>query len=275
MPELPEAETIRREIAEDLEGRTVLDVRVRHRDILMNRPDEEAFAAEVVGRRVDRVGRRGKYPLLWLGEERVLQVQLRMTGRLLVRRERPDPDRFRHIAARFRLDDGSTLWYDDQRRLGGFLLLTRQEWRERERELGPEPLEEAFTADRLAGVLAGGRAPVKNRLMDQRRVVGIGNIYASEILHRAGLDPRRPAGEITRPEVERLHRSLRRVLGAAVDHLGTSIRDYVGGSGEPGDFQEHIRVYGREGEPCPACGEPVRRVVQAGRSTYFCPGCQA
>ena len=274
MPELPEAETITREVSGDLLDRRVTAVRVTHDDILMNRADESAFAREVVGRRVTRVERRGKYPLLWLDGDRVLEVQLRMTGRLLVRDEPPDPERFSHVAVEMDLDDGRTLYYDDQRRLGGFRLLSRAEWSEREAELGPEPVDPDFDAETLADILAGSRAAVKNLLMDQRRIAGVGNIYASESLFRAGIDPRRPAGGLGAEETDRLTRALREVLQAAIRHFGTSFRDYVGADGRPGDFQHHVRVYGREGEPCAECGAPIRRITQSGRGTFFCPGCQ-
>lgn len=274
MPELPEAETITRQVADDLLGRRVTGVRVSHDDILMNRPDERAFARDVVGRSVTGVERRGKYPLLWLDGDRVLQVQLRMTGRLLVREERPDPERYSHLAAELELDDGRTLYYDDQRRLGGLKLLRRREWEEQEADLGPEPVDADFGPDVLAGVLEGRRAAIKNLLMDQARVAGVGNIYASEALFRAGIDPRRPARELGREETGRLAAVLRRVLEEAIRHAGTSFRDFVGADGRPGDFQRHVRVYGREGEPCPGCGGAVRRITQSGRSTFLCPRCQ-
>lgn len=272
MPELPEAETIRRQISGRLRGRTIGEVRVRRRDILMNRDDPAAFAEEVVGRRVEGVDRRAKYPLLRLGRERVLQFQLRMTGRMVVRPE--PPEEFRHVAAELDLEDGRTLYYDDQRRLGGLKLFTVEGWRREDDRLGPEPLAPSFTPDRLAAILEGSRQPVKNRLMDQRRLAGVGNIYASELLFRARIDPRRQSGRLASPEVERLHGALKQVLREAIRHCGTSLRDYVGASGEPGDFQRRIRVYGRDGRPCPSCGEPVRRLTQAGRSTFLCPACQ-
>ncbi len=274
MPELPEAETIVREVSGDLVDRRVTGVRVSHDDILMNRADEAAFARDVVDRRVTRVGRRAKYPLLWLDGEWVLEVQLRMTGRLLVRSDRPDPARFSHVAVEMDLDDGRTLYYDDTRRLGGFRLLTPAEWAEREAGLGPEPVDPEFGPEVLARILAGRRAAVKNLLMDQRRVSGVGNIYAAESLFRARVDPRRPAGSLDADETARLSRTLRDVLRAAIRHFGTSVRDYVGADGRPGDFQHHVRVYGREGEPCPECGAPIRRITQSGRSTFFCPRCQ-
>lgn len=274
MPELPEAETITREVSGDLLGRRVTAVRVTHDDILMNRADEAAFAREVVDRRITDVERRAKYPLLWLDDDVVLQVQLRMTGRLLVRAERPDPERYAHLAVEMDLNDGRTLYYDDTRRLGGFKLLERDAWEREEARLGPEPVDPEFGPEILAGIVEGRRAAVKNLLMDQRRVSGVGNIYASEALFRARVDPRRAAGDLSPEETERLARTLRAVLEAAIRHFGTSFRDYVGADGRPGDFQHHVRVYGREGEPCPECGTPVRRISQSGRSSFFCPSCQ-
>lgn len=275
MPELPEAETITREISGDLLDRRITAVRVAHDDILMNREGEAAFARDVVDRRVTRVERRAKYPLLWLDDRLVLEVQLRMTGRLMVRREPPDPSRFSHVAVEMDLDGGpSTLYYDDQRRLGGFRLHTAEEWTEREDGLGPEPVDPGFGPERLAAILDGRRAAVKNLLMDQRRLAGVGNIYASESLHRAGIDPRRPAGSLEAEETRRLSRSLQEVLEAAIRHCGTSFRDYVGADGRPGDFQHHVLVYGRQGEPCAGCGSAIRRITQSGRSTFFCPDCQ-
>ncbi len=275
MPELPEAETITREICGDLLDRRITAVRVTHDDILMNRSGQEAFARDVVDRRVTRVERRAKYPLLWLDEELVLEVQLRMTGRLMVRREAPDPARFSHVAVEMDLDDGRTLYYDDQRRLGGFRLLTEEAWAEREADLGPEPVDPEFGPEMLAAILDGRRAAIKNLLMDQRRLAGVGNIYASESLHRAGIDPRRPAGSLDAEETLRLCRRLQDVLETAIRHFGTTFRDYLGADGRPGDFQHHVLVYGRQGEPCTHCGTAVRRITQSGRSTFFCPACQA
>lgn len=274
MPELPEVETIRRDLAPELEGRTIREVRIRRPDILMNVADPDDFRSIVEGRTIERVDRRAKYLLFRLSGGRVLQVQLRMTGRFALGERPPDASDFSHVAAEFRLDDGRTLYYDDVRRLGGFKLLEAAEWEDAEAELGPEPLAEAFTREALARRLEGRRAPVKNLLLDQRRVAGVGNIYASESLHGAGIDPRRPAGGLDEEEIGALHGALRQVLREALAHAGTTLRDYRGLDGRTGDFQGRLRVYGREDEPCPRCGEAVRRVVQAGRSTYFCPACQ-
>lgn len=274
MPELPEVETIRRDLAPEVVGRVLEGVRVHRDDILMNLPDEEALARGVVGRRVEELDRRAKYLLFRLSGGRILQVQLRMTGRFALGREAPDPEEYGHVAAELELDDGRTLYYDDVRRLGGFQLLEADAWREKETELGPEPLDGGFGPRALGQALEGRRAPVKNLLLDQRRVAGLGNIYASEALHVAGIDPRRPGGSLGEEELEALARAIRTILREALEHAGTTFRDYRAVNGRSGEFQRHLRVYARAGEPCPGCGGEVRRIVQAGRSTFLCPGCQ-
>lgn len=274
MPELPEVETIRRELARELPGRRITEVRVAQGDIVMTPSSVRAFREGLRGHRITAVGRRAKYLLFDLSGPRVLQTQLRMTGRFTLGEEAPDAEVYGHVAAEFELDDGRTLSYDDVRRLGGFRLLPVETWRREEAGLGPEPLSEAFDRDTLVAALAGSRAPVKNALLDQGRIAGVGNIYASESLHGAALDPRRPAGELGAAEVGRLHGALRAVLSDALDAAGTTLRDYRAVDGRSGRYQERLRVYGREGEACPRCGDPVQRIVQAGRSTFFCPGCQ-
>lgn len=275
MPELPEVETIRRDLAGEVAGRKVRGTRIHQPDILMNLPSPSAFRGELVGRKIRELDRRAKYLLFRMSGEVVLQVQLRMTGRFALGRSRPDPDEYSHLAAELTLDDGRTLWYDDVRRLGGFRLVDDGEWEREDRRLGPEPLAEGYGPEDLARPLAGRRAPVKNLLMDQEVVAGIGNIYASEALHVAGLDPRRPGGELGGAEVERLHEAVRSVLREALAHAGTTFRDYRALNGRSGSFQERLRVYGRQGRPCRDCGREVRRVELAGRGTFFCPGCQS
>lgn len=274
MPELPEVETVRRDLTDELLGRRIQRVRVRKADLLLDGGPVDSFCRCLEGRRVDALDRRGKYLLFRLDENLVLLVQLRMSGRFVLGAELPDPEEFRHVVAEFSLDDGRTLFYDDVRRLGGFRLLSAPEWREEARKLGPEPLADGFTSRRLAQALASSRAPVKNTLLDQRRLAGVGNIYASEALHRARIDPRRAAGSLDEAEMRRLHRALRRVLREALASAGTSFRNYRAVNGRSGEFQERLRVYGREGEPCPRCGEPIQRIVQAGRSSFFCLACQ-
>lgn len=283
MPELPEVETIRRDLDTALRGATVTSVRLHHDDILLDGGSPRRFASGIEGRRIDRVERRGKNLLFRLAPGGdVLQTQVRMTGRFAVAAA-GDPGGaarraeigFAHVAAEFDLADGRTLLYDDVRRLGGFRLQSAAEWEGREADLGPEPLGPGYRVKDLARGLGGGRAPVKNALLDQRRVAGVGNIYASEALFRARVDPRRPCGELTGAEHRRLHRALRAVLADALEGEGTSLRNYRAVNGRSGRFQERLRVYDREGRPCPRCGSPIERIVQAGRSTFFCPACQA
>lgn len=283
MPELPEVETIRRELAPEIARRRIRDVRVHHDDLVLGPETAVEFAAAVRGRRLGVPARRAKYLLFPLHDpavsspepaDRLIRIQLRMTGRFWLGSEPPDPSEFRHPGIDLELDDGRTLYYDDVRRLGGFEVLRREAWEEIERSLGPEPLEPDFTGARLAGVLAGRRAPVKNVLLDQRRVAGVGNIYASEALFRAGIDPRRAGGALTPAEIARLHRAIRAVLRAALRGSGTTVRSYQAVNGRSGTFQNELRVYARAGERCPRCGTPVERIVQSGRSTFLCPECQ-
>lgn len=273
MPELPEVETIRRDLAPELEGRRIERVTIRKADLLLGPRTRPEFRRRVEGRRIRGVERRAKY-LLFRFEPDVLQIQLRMSGRFALGARPPDPGDFTHVVAEFALDDGRTLFYDDVRRLGGFRLFGAREWAAADAALGPEPLARGFTTERLAAALAGSRAPVKNALMDQRRLAGLGNIYASESLHAARIDPRRAAHDPGRDELRRLHRAIRSVLRRALERAGTTFRNYRAVNGRSGEFQGELAVYGRGGEPCRRCGGEIRRIVQAGRSTFFCPDCQ-
>ena len=274
MPELPEVETIRRDLAPQLEDRRIRAVRIARPDILLGTTDPATFVQRVEGERIREVRRRAKW-LLFLLDQGVLVTQLRMTGRFAVG---PGPlppiPEFHHVAAEFDLDDGRTLFYDDVRRLGGFQMLSHDEWRHEERRFGPEPLAAGFRARDLAVAIRRGRLPIKNALMDQSRLAGVGNIYASEALHGAGIDPTRPAEELTVDEVRRLHRSLRRILRASLNSSGTTFSSYRAVNGRSGSFQDLLRVYAKEGTACPRCRTGIRRIVQSGRSTFYCPGCQ-
>lgn len=274
VPELPEVETIRRELAPELVGRRIVRLSVRKPDILLGPRSVRTFRSRVEDRLITRVSRRAKYLLFELEGDELLQIQLRMSGRFALGTRLPDPEEFRHVAAAFELDDARTLFYDDVRRLGGFRLLSGAEWSRLESSLGPEPLEPGFTSARLGAVLAGRRAPVKNVLLDQRRVAGVGNIYAAEALHGARIDPRRAAGRLAPHEIRRLHRSLRRTLTRALAEAGTTLQDYRAVNGRSGNFQSSLRVYGREGQPCRRCSSEIVRIVQAGRSTFYCQSCQ-
>ncbi len=273
---------MRRDLAPRLRGRRIRGTRVHHDDLILGGHSARSFSRAVLGRTFGEADRRAKYLLFPLHAgngidgpvERLMRVQVRMTGRFALAPDRPDSPDFRHPGLDFELDDGRTLFYDDVRRLGGFDLLTPEAWRAREAALGPEPLGRTFTAARLARIVAPLRTPIKNALLDQRRVAGVGNIYASEALYRARIDPRRPAGSLDATEVRRLHRAVRAVLREALASAGTTLRDYRAVNGRSGSFQTRLDVYQREGAGCPACARPIRRIVQAGRSSFFCAGCQ-
>lgn len=270
MPELPEVETIVRDLARLLPGAEIREVEVVHPDLV---PDEGAdeFAAGLRGARVREVTRRAKNILVHL-DRGLLAVNLGMTGRLLVRA--PGDPAPTHLGVRMRLADGRELDYHDVRRFGCLQRYTGEGWERREEALGVEPLSDAFTAGWLLAAAAKSRVAVKTWLMDQRRVVGVGNIYASEALFRARIDPRRPANTLMKKEAARLVEATREVLREAIDFRGTTFLDYRDASGERGEFAGRLRVYDRAGEPCRSCGRPLERIVQGGRSTFFCPRCQ-
>jgi len=281
VPELPEAETIVRGLRRLVPGRTVVDVRIVHDDVL--RGDPGALRRGVIGRTFTAVDRRGKNVVFLLDDGSRLVVNLGMTGRLLAVSAEPEPagearaalrPEATHPAVRFALDDGRHLVFDDVRRFGTLELLSPDGWREREARMGPEPLSDGFTTDVLAERLDRSRAPVRSWLLDQRRIAGIGNIYAAEALWRARVDPTRPARSLERDEARRLHRSLREVLRRAVEAGGTTLRDYRDAEGREGAFGRQLSVYGREGEPCSRCGTTIERVVFSSRSAFFCPVCQ-
>lgn len=272
MPELPEVETIARDVRPHLVGAMLRDVRVVKADVLRGLAGR-AFERALAGRTVTGVARRAKHLVILLDDERRLVIQPRMTGSLVVANGAAGADPYVAIVAR--LSTGRRLIYRDVRRLGAVHLLTPAAWQRYTARIGPEPLERSFSAARLAAALEGGRLAVKKALMDQRRLAGVGNIYANEALWLAGIDPSRGVARLTRFELDRLHAAVLDVLARAIEGRGTTIRDYRTGTGEPGGFQGRLTVYGREREPCLRCG---RRIVLThaldARATYFCPGCQ-
>jgi formamidopyrimidine-DNA glycosylase len=271
VPELPEVETIRRQLAPHLEGRVIRRVEIL--DPRWTRPvDPEGVQRELPGAHIERVGRAGKYLHLALSEDRHLLMHLRMTGTLLF-----DPEAEPiHTRVRFHLDGGHRLLYVDPRRFGTGHLLAGAGARQAylEARLGAEPFTPAFTVAYLRAAARGRRAPVKAFLLDQRRIAGVGNIYADEALFRARVHPLRPAGGLTRAEWERLHPAIEEVLSAGIDAQGATIDDFRHVDGARGSFQERFLVHRRAGEPCPVCGQPVRKIVAAGRGTYVCERCQ-
>jgi len=272
VPELPEVETVRRRLEPVLVGRRF--DRLEILDPRLTRPvDPLEVTAELVGERVTAVDRRGKYVVVRFESGRALLVHLRMTGSLLHVDDLPDEDP--HRRAVVELDDGTTLVYRDVRRFGTWLLAEPGEAEPYlDARLGREPLTQAFTTRRLGEALAGRRAPVKAAILDQRRLAGVGNIYADEALWRARIHPQRPAGELDEDELRALHRGIRAALNAGIARQGATLRDYRTPDGGSGRMQHEFKVYGREGEPCERCGRPIEKIRAAGRGTWFCPGCQ-
>ncbi len=270
MPELPEVETTRRGIAPWLEGQRIRALVVRQRRLRW--PVPRQLETRLAGLTVTAISRRGKYLLMHSGAGTAL-MHLGMSGSLRVVPVAVPPGKHDHFD--IVLESGHCIRFSDPRRFGALL------WTAGDPQahpllagLGPEPLEAGFSGDYLWGRARGRHVPIKVFLMNATIVVGVGNIYASEALFRARLDPRRAAGRISRAAMTRLVEAIRAVLGEAVALGGTTLRDFHSGQGEPGYFGRELRVYGRAGAPCLNCGTPVRQVTQGQRSTYFCPACQ-
>jgi formamidopyrimidine-DNA glycosylase len=292
MPELPEVETVARDLQRWVAGAQITDAEVRWARTIRHPEPAEQFIAEIRGAQISRVGRRAKSVLLHLADGRVMTVALRMTGALIVAPPGTPDDPYARVV--FSLADGRQLRYRDVRKFGriglwegGGLVWRRRGKKKRMAEVkspyrvgdvfgrhGPEPLATTFSAARLAERLKGRSARLKTLLLDQSFIAGVGNIYADEALWRARLHPMRRADSLTPGEVRRLHRAIRSVLRQGISNRGTSFGDYVGADDRPGDNAERLAVYRRTGEPCYRCGRTIQRVVIGQRSTHFCPHCQ-
>ena len=269
MPELPEVETTVRGLAPVLEGRRIASIELRRPDL--RRPFPPDLRQRLTGARVTRLGRRAKYGLIETDRGDTLVFHLGMSGSW-----RLDPSAIGlHDHVVIETEEGRRLSLNDPRRFGSIDLLPTDRLDETEpfSKMGPEPLGDDFDGASLERALAGRSAPIKALLLDQRIVAGLGNIYVCEALHLAGIAPGRAGGRISRPRLDRLAAAVKAVLRAAIAAGGSSLRDFVQPDGELGYFSAEWRVYGREGEAC-RCGAPVRRRVDGGRSTFFCPKCQ-
>jgi formamidopyrimidine-DNA glycosylase len=293
MPELPEVETVARDLQRWVAGARITDVEVCWERTIRHPQPAERFAEELRGATIRRVGRRAKSVLIHLADGRAMTVALRMTGALIVAPAGTPPDPYARVV--FRLADGRELRYRDVRKFGRIGLwegggLRQRQGRRPRRVLaegpgryrvgdvfgrhGPEPLAAGFSAARLGERLRGRSARLKSLLLDQSFIAGVGNIYADEALWRARLHPLRGADTLAPDEVRRLHRAVRSVLRQGIANRGASFADYVGADGEPGANAEQLAVYRRTGEPCLRCGREVQRIVVGQRSTHFCPRCQ-
>ena len=273
MPELPEVETIVRDIRPSLIGRRIGRVTLSHDDVLRG-VTRRRLVRRLKGATIEGVSRRAKHAVLELDNGRLI-IQPGMTGSLMVYRKALKPSEAAYAVLRAELDGGRELVYRDVRRLGTLLLLNEKEWARYTAAIGPEPLDDDFSVQRFAATLRGSRQAIKKVIMDQRHLAGVGNIYANEALFAAGIDPSKPARLLTPDDQRRLHGEIRRILTAAIVSNGTTVRDYRTGTGEEGNFQLELLVYGREGEACQVCGTRLTgtHAIDA-RITVFCHRCQ-
>lgn len=273
MPELPEVETIVRDIRPALIGRRIGRVRLSHDDVLRG-VTRRKLVRRLTGATIRGVSRRAKHAVLELDADRLI-IQPGMTGSLVIHPRALSPDEAKYAVLRAELGGGRELVYRDVRRLGTLLLLEPAEWERYDGAIGPEPLDDDFTVERFASSLRRSRQAIKKVIMDQRHLAGVGNIYANEALFAAGIDPSKPARLLTPENHISLHAEIRRILAAAIASKGTTFRDYRTGTGEAGNFQLELQVYGREGEPCRVCGTRLTGTHAIdGRTTVFCHRCQ-
>ncbi len=280
MPELPEVETVRRGLLPVMEGQRIDQAQVNRPDLRFALPQN--MAARLTGQVVQTLRRRSKYILADLSSGETLLIHLGMSGRMLIsgtqlgqfHHAHPAPEKHDHVV--LTMQSGARVTFNDPRRFGAMDLMPTASWQTHKllADLGPEPLGNTFNETYLAQRLANRATPIKSALLDQKVVSGLGNIYVCEVLHRAGIAPNRLAGDLTAQQAAALVPLIRTVLSEAIEAGGSSLRDYRQADGELGYFQHTFRVYDREGQPCPACATAIERLVQSGRSSFYCPSCQ-
>jgi len=267
MPELPEVETIVRDLSKSLQSKIFSDVIV-HDAFILRQPQKD-FTRRIAGVAIERITRRGKSVIIHISSGEFLVVQLMMTGQLVF-----DGKKDKHTRLTFNFSDGSTLLYNDQRRFGQVRVVANLSEVKHFKILGPESFSKEFSPELMREEFMKTARPVKSVLLDHTFVAGIGNIYACEILFRGRIDPRRQARRINTAEIKKIHHMITEVLQEAIDHRGSSMRNYRDGKGQKGRFNERLAVYARQGLPCPRCRKPVLRITQAGRGTFYCEHCQ-
>jgi len=286
MPELPEVETIKNDLAELIVGKAIKAVEVHAKKTV--RGSAAVFVRFLIGKRFSRLDRRGKLLIFSLfGQDEYLLIHLKMTGQLIYRKGRKTvagghglsmvigdlPNKYSHVI--FTFSDGSRLFFNDMRRFGYMKIADAGELASVRQEYGPEPLDKDFNLGYLAKIFHKRQAPVKGLLMNQKLLAGIGNIYADEILFAAGVRPDRKAGTLKTAEIEKIFKAVGPILRRAIKYRGTTFNDYVDGNGHRGKFMKFLKVYQREGKKCPRCGQGVIAVMKtAGRGTRYCPVCQ-
>jgi len=267
MPELPEVETIVRDLTKHLPGLAFSQVIVHDPFVLRQKSAE--FIRRLNGKSIVKIHRRGKAIIIYLSSGEFLIVQLMMTGQLVY-----NGIKEKHARISFVLSDGSKLLYNDQRKFGQLRVIKDLKEVPYFHILGPEPFSEDFTPEFMGKIFRGAKRPIKNALLDHRFVAGIGNIYACEILFFSKVSPKRQVGRLTKAEITLIRDVTRDILNQAIAHRGSSMRNYRDAAGEKGKFTQRLTVYGREGLSCPTCDQSIIRIVQAGRSTFYCGHCQ-
>lgn len=271
MPQLPEAETIKEDLRELVVGSRVLRTEVMDKSLLEKSTVEE-FVSQIANLQITGAGRRAKHIILELEDGHTLDLQLKISGQLLLVPPVDAPESF--VMLVFHLDDERKLYLRDELRLTRIRLFGPGELEENLSDLGPEPLEDSFSVECLRSSLGGRRSRIKPLLMEQRLVAGIGNIYADEILYDARIHPRRKASTLSTDECRALHAAIRNNLEAGIEHRGTTLQFHRDLLGRPGEHQDYLRVFERGGQPCSECGGKVIQEQVGGRTTYYCPDCQ-
>lgn len=274
MPELPEVETIVRQLRKEIKGRRFTSFRCNHPKMLVGH-SVSSFRTKIKRRRILDVQRRGKIILCKLSGGLTLAMHLRLSGQLFLRNSEDPPDRFNH--AKLGLGENLELRFNDLRKFGQFWLIPQKELKQnfdQIQKLGIDPLTRNFTFAHFKKILAGKSTKIKALLMDQTKISGIGNIYSDEALFRAGIQPRTPAQKISRQRLQKLYHAIQTVLKEGIRHQGTSVQSYRETHGQKGQHQNYLKVYHRTGKPCPKCGTKIERLKIGGRSAHFCPRCQ-
>ncbi|MCG8351040.1 MAG: bifunctional DNA-formamidopyrimidine glycosylase/DNA-(apurinic or apyrimidinic site) lyase [Chloroflexales bacterium] len=272
MPELPEVEIAARTLADQVIGLEIVAIEKLDWERMVETPDLASFYALLPGRQIRALGRRAKWMLLTLDAGWTLALHLRMSGIVFVAGAEVDTDIYTHLV--LALDDGQRIFFHDQRKFGRVRLLDSAGLAELDASHGPEPLDDQFTPDVLAQILDQRTTSIKVLLLDQKRIAGLGNIYANDALWLAQIHPLRPSGSLDADEIVRLHNAIRVVLVQAIQNNGSTLRNYRNGYGQAGQNQVHFLAYDRADQPCTRCGATIERIVVAQRSTYLCPTCQ-
>jgi len=265
MPELPEVETIKRELEKAVLGKKITGVIINNPKVIKE-PEKKEFVKGLTSATIKNILRKGKLLIFELSSGKSLAIHLRMTGQLIY------PGNAKNSRVSFKLSDGKLLDFNDSRLLGELRLLNDWQSLKFIKELGPEPFD--LTADKFKPMFAGKKSKIKPLLMDQTFISGVGNLYAAEALFRARIHPGRPASTLTDKEKEALFKEIKDILKKAIHYKGSSVDQYVQLSGDPGDYVKYHKVYDREGKPCRICRTPIKRISLGGRGTYFCPRCQ-